>query len=104
MPYIKKNDRSRLDRDIHELSESIICAQSQVNDRHGLANYAITRVLLQSLRPECGWSYSSLSSARAVFLDALLEFDRRLMIPYENKKIKENGDVLEYHMEYPCVM
>jgi hypothetical protein len=101
MPYIKKIQRSQLDFEIHQLSESIRRIQSQLIDRPGLVNYAITRVVLQSLKPEGGWSYHSISRALGVLRDAEAEMRRRLMDAREDEAIKENGDVIEYEREYP---
>lgn len=40
-----------------------------------------------------GISYAKLSSVRAAAQDAADEWYRRVMAPYEDKKITENGDV-----------
>jgi hypothetical protein len=96
MPYIKKSDRDKLDFNIQEMVYSIDDLHRDVIDRPGLVNYTITRIVARSLEPEDGWGYHSLSRAIAVLRDAATEMERRLMAPYEDQKIRDNGDVPEY--------
>ena len=87
----------------------------------GDANYCICRILLESMKPETGWSYHSLSDvvmacdaawnlvydvqreqkledaqvadAISVLGDVTTEIERRLLGPYEDKAILKNGDL-----------
>lgn len=87
----------------------------------GDANYCLCRILLESMKPETGWSYHSLSDVIAVvgqafnvvfdiqrdyalsdgdMLDATsvlddvgVEINRRLLGPYEDQAILKNGDM-----------
>lgn len=101
MPYIKKQQRSFLDRAIHELVQCIELSSDDPLQLCGPTNYVLTRIVAQTLKPASGWSYHSLSRAIAVLRDAATEMERRLMAPYEQGKRGENGDVPEYEYENP---
>ncbi len=60
-------------------------------DGVGELNYAITRLISNYLGPEM--DYARLNSITGVLHDVAVEFDRRVVAPYEDKKIQENGDV-----------
>ena len=76
MPYIKKERRE----EIEEL-ESI-----------GELNYFIT-TMCKSWLEQHGTSYTSINDVIGALECAKLEFYRRIAVPYEDIKIKENGDV-----------
>ncbi len=88
MPYIAEEQRWTVDDPINDLLEQI--------DRHGadaapgIVNYIITRLLLARF----GNSYRAYAMAVGVLETCKLEFYRRAVAPYEDKKIHENGDVL----------
>jgi len=87
MPYIAEEERETLDNNIELLANSI--------RNEGEANYAITRILCIA----CGISepkYSKINKAIGILECAKLEFYRRLS-SYEDIKIRDNGDVYEYH-------
>jgi hypothetical protein len=113
MPYIASQDRSSFisnpDCDFHlegnyldtTIDEVILHLQKLPEDkREGTANYIISRVVAGGLKPEGGWRYMWLNRAYGTFLSAAAEFNRRVMIPYENKCIKKSGDIPEYE-EFP---
>lgn len=56
----------------------------------GLLNYAITSLILRSC--ELG-SYTDLNQVVGVLECVKLEFARKKLNPYENRKCEENGDV-----------
>lgn len=58
----------------------------------GELNYLITR-MVHIWCAHHGVSYANLSAARGVLRDAHDEFYRKVMAPYEDKKIDENGAV-----------
>jgi len=92
MPYIKFSNRAALDVIVDGLVNrlrSIKCVQGDIN-------YIVTRVALEALKPETGWSYHSLSSAVAALKDAATEIERRLLGPYEDRAILKNGDMRCY--------
>lgn len=78
MPYIKKEKRFKP-------------GEPFLPSTPGEYNYAITLVCLKMLGPEP--KYEDYSRVVAALECAKLEFYRRSVAPYEDKKIKENGDV-----------
>ena len=79
MPYIKKKDRV----------DVIYCCGSA-----GELNYYITKVILNYLGS--GYNYQKINDAVGALEGAKLELYRRLAAPYEDLKIKENGDIEGY--------
>jgi hypothetical protein len=95
MPYIDQTSRQV------ELDGLIEALVSQINNhepdaRHGMVNYAMTKLVLNCLKPEDGWRYHALQKAYGVFHCAAAEFYRRLIAPYEDNAIMKNGDLYEY--------
>lgn len=87
MPYIKMEDRPKYDGLLGEL---IGILKSQPVERiDGELNYIITRILKEAYPLR----YFNLNRAMGVLECAKLEFYRRVAAPYEDIKIKENGDV-----------
>lgn len=79
MPYIHKSDRYRWD--------------DPLIPRHaGELNFAITTLCNKYLRAN-SLSYGEINTIIGVLECAKQEFYRRIAVPYENIKIKENGDV-----------
>lgn len=93
MPYIKQKVRDQIDP---ILSNFIKQLRTDVNldypelEHDGAVNYIITK-LLKELYPR--GSYYFLNRALGVLTAVQLEYYRRVVAPYEDKKIKENGDV-----------
>jgi hypothetical protein len=85
MPYIKTNDRIKLDELIEQLSENI--------GSSGELNYVVTKLLHLEVRDGGGLNYENLNRLMGVMECAKSEFYRQVVVPYENKKIEENGDV-----------
>ena len=94
MPYTSQKDRNNVDAEIDELLEQIKITPS--GKTKGCCNYVISRLVAAAMKPEEGWNYAALSSARGIFTDAGEEFARRLMAPYEDEAINKNGDIPEY--------
>lgn len=80
MPYIKQEDRKGW--------------LIPIADSPGTLNYFFTCAAIAYVN-EKGKSYTTLSEALSAFEAAKLEFYRRAVVPYENKKIEENGDVYD---------
>ncbi len=87
MPYIKEPNREAIDPHIQPLTEQI----ANVGD----LNYAITRVFMRFLLAK-GVNYENINAVSGVLQKALVEFDARVARPYEDLKLKQNGDVPEY--------
>lgn len=88
MPYIDNGYRKELDKDI----DSLVRTLNKWRDgskMDGCVNYIVSR-LLKGVYPE---SYFDYNRAIGVLECAKLEFYRRVVSSYEDKKIKENGDV-----------
>jgi hypothetical protein len=79
MPYIAKDRRAELDPMVHPTTP-------------GELNYCITMVVVDYLRSK-GLSYGTVNDIVGALEGAKMEFYRRVAIPYEDKKIQENGDV-----------
>lgn len=58
----------------------------------GELNYSITIILSTYLQMN-GLSYTTINDIVGALEGAKLEFYRRIALPYEDEKIKENGDV-----------
>jgi len=96
MPYIDKFARDFLQQHIWDLQEIIKEVDGGSQASAGTANYVISSIIADVMKPTTGWTYSSLSRALAVFRDAEAEMRRRLLDPYEDKAIERNGDIPEY--------
>jgi hypothetical protein len=79
LPYISKQDRKELDR-------------GRSNGSPGELNYAITKLCLEYIS---NWSkrYQNYNDVIGALESCKLEFYARAVRPYEDEKIKENGDV-----------
>lgn len=109
MPYVKKAEREKLDEIVDALVTQIKTCSFEDRTTHdakaigpnahchplldyaGRLNYVITRLAIALLLPyKKYWAYALI---RGVFQDASDEMYRRLVAPYEDEKIAENGDV-----------
>ncbi len=84
MPYIKKETRDLYSEEIEKLHHVI--------DYKGDLNYVISE-LVGKLILRTGMSYTNASEWIDAVHDAECELRRRLLDPYEDIKIMENGDV-----------
>lgn len=92
MPYIKPEDRPKFDRAIQILAQNI--------ETPGELNYVITKLCHSAAHGTPsdvdGGSelcYSRINSVVGTLECVKQEFYRRVAVPYEDKKIEENGDV-----------
>lgn len=88
MPYIPQKDKERFYATLASLYNTI--HNSGISN--GELNYLIT-TLAQYYLEKHGTSYNTISDVIKAMECAKLEFYRRVVIPYEDQKIKENGDV-----------
>lgn len=84
MPYIKLVDRDRYD----ELIEAL--ARQLINRPCGDVNYVISSLLDKLIEPV---SYTGINDMIGVLECVKQEYYRRVAAPYEDKKIRQNGDV-----------
>ncbi len=90
MPYIKQTQRRVLDKQpVEEVANHIA-----LDSIAGEFNYVISTIASELVQTY-GHSYKVMSAIRAAMNDASDEFYRRVMAPYEDEKITENGDVYE---------
>lgn len=88
MPYIKPERRERLDAKIEELVQVV-----DLNHREGELNYIVTR-LFWELKGE--GKYHDFNELIGAVECAKMEFYRRKLAPYEDEKIKVNGDIKSF--------
>lgn len=86
MPYIKQDRRDWL----YELDGGNLCP-FQVTSA-GELNYLIT-IAITSYISSKKLSYQTINDIVGAIEGAKLEFYRRIVVPYEDNKIKDNGDV-----------
>jgi len=87
MPYIKKADREQIAPVLDALLAEINCVTPA-----GELNYIITRIMHKAHNATIN-GYARYNEIIGALECAKLELYRRKIVPYENKKIKENGDV-----------
>lgn len=61
-------------------------------DNAGELNYTITRLLIEYMTHK-GHSYQTFNDISGAMTECLAEFRRRVIVPYEDGKILENGDI-----------
>lgn len=80
MPYIKQEDRDNL------------YYEATVPSNAGELNYLITTIIDEYFL-ENGGRYAQVNDIIGALEGAKLEFYRRIVAPYEDEKLDENGDV-----------
>jgi len=89
MPYIKQEDREKFENSLNLLKKDI-CS----DDSKGELTYILYSISLDWIKKK-GKSYTSISSGISSLTDAAEELRRRELNPYEDVKLKENGDIDE---------
>jgi hypothetical protein len=92
MPYIKKDDREYLDELLEVLADDRVSGRSITTP--GELNYVITRICLNFINHRK--NYASYNAVIGVLECAKQELYRRAVSVYEDKKIKENGDLDDF--------
>lgn len=88
MPYIKQEDRDKLDPIINLLRKELNALPDE--KFYGCLNYTIT-----TLVKNFGYSYFTYNNLIGVLECVKLELYRKAIAKYEDKKAQENGDVYE---------
>ena len=83
MPYIKLDLRENFDIDIDTIAGQI--------QNSGDLTYVIYKLLLKTLPKK--YNYANLAHNMGVISCVKEEFYRKIVAPYEELKIKENGDI-----------
>lgn len=89
MPYIDEMSRIRLDPAV--VAADRVCVRSP-----GELDYLVTNLVIQFFQHNGGENFTNYAQTAGVLLLVILEFYRRVGIPYENKKKAENGDVFPH--------
>ena len=82
MPYIKQVDRPNMD-DVYEM---MISAMVKAN---GDLNYILFKFCKYQVKP----SYNNYKNFCGELRQCATEIERKILAPYEDSKIEENGDV-----------
>ena len=91
MPYIPKEDRPEIDKNIEPLAEVVKKGAGKYGgDYEGILNYTITKLVLLVL-PER--RYKHVARITGVLENVKQEFYRRFAAKYEDEQIEKNGDV-----------
>lgn len=85
MPYIKQEERERFARVLERLNEVSIRSAGELN-------FLVTSVVHHYLQ-QFPKSYGVYNDAIGALEAAKLELYRRQVVPYEDIKIQENGDL-----------
>jgi hypothetical protein len=88
MPYIKRERRDEVDPTEPKISAIF----HQQAENVGELNFQITRLCIDYVKRK-GLCYDTVNAVRGVLGCVTDEFYRRMAAPYEDTKIKENGDV-----------
>ena len=83
MPHIDPKKRPHIDIPLKKVYPQLVDS--------GDANYAVTRIL-QSQLPK-NPRYEDYNRVMGIAVCALLEFYRKAVVPYEDQKAHDNGDV-----------
>ncbi len=87
MPYINKGSRKRLEADLNHLITNL----NMYSFDEGELNYVISRMLNASFQVRR--KYSEANKLIGILECVKQEFYRKQVVPYEEEKIKENGDI-----------
>jgi len=90
MPYVKQNKRVLFARIIDAVRTQFKGFEKEIDK--GDINYIITCIMKEYINIK-GKSYSTSNDLVGILECAKLELYRRFIAPYEDEKIKENGDV-----------
>jgi len=84
MPYIPQDARKIFDKHIREIARNL--------QTPGELNYVISKII-NLLLVHKGVNYNQLNEIVGAMECAKLELYRRIAVPYEDEKIKSNGDI-----------
>lgn len=85
MPYINRDRQS-------DFEELVKMARQQRIDNPGELNYLFSAMVLEFLRQH-GFNYTQMNAVVGVYECAKDEFQRQVLHPYENEKMKQNGNI-----------
>lgn len=101
MPYIKEENRQYLDKYIKEMTEALKLKDDMSNTEIasvlGDINYCFSRIIGGIIDDV---TYPKVAMITGVLENIKQEFYRRIAEPYEDLKIKQNGDIKEYKRSF----
>jgi len=92
MPYITKIDRKKYEKAIDDIVLQLNLSGMDGFYPAGDLNYIITTIIKKTLDRQ-GERYQTLNAVVGSLECCKLELYRRLISPYEDTKVKSNGDV-----------
>jgi len=92
MPYIKKEDRKRIEVLSVDQPHEVVGIYTYDIQTAGELQYAMA-VMFKSYIARKGLRYQNCNDVMGALAGAQMEFYRKTVVPYEDVKIKENGDV-----------
>ncbi len=96
MPYISEIQRNYVDEELDALIKNLIEMDNE-DMLPGMVNYCISKMLWSLCgkgHPEGVRRYHRMNAMIGALQCAQLELYRRVIAPYEDKKIKESGDII----------
>jgi len=94
MPYIEPNDRKKYDLAIEKIVDQLNISGITGFYPVGELNYIISTIIKKTLDRQ-GLRYQTVNAIIGALECCKLELYRRIAIPYEDEKIKLNGDVYD---------
>ncbi len=95
MPYIKQEQRPELEKLVDEISAKIIeLHQKTGNSRGALVNFTISELMRSVWKDP---RYADMAEARSALQEAHDEYGRRVIGPYEDLKIAQEGDIRNFN-------
>lgn len=101
MPYISEDERPELDRSVDAMVDAILFDVKpeemwELPKLLGRINYCFSRVAAHLTFDKGDVSYRNVAMITGVLENIKQEFYRRVASSYEDRKIRENGDIFEY--------
>jgi len=87
MPYINQEYRESLDEVVSIMLDKGV-------EPNGTLNYVLFKFCKEYFKHRSQESYNTLKNFIGELNESAAEIRRRILFPYEDKKIEENGDVL----------
>lgn len=93
MPYLRSEQRAKLDPLIKALADEINKLSKEKGEAHafaGLLDYSFTKLILQTVPEQRYWAYTLVEG----MLNGLSkEFNRRVVSPFEETQKEQRGDI-----------
>ena len=95
MPYINKKQRENLEPLVDLIAAEIMRVHKETGTARGaLTNFTISEILHSVFRDP---RYADMAEARSALQESHDEYARRVIGPYENMKIAQEGDIRNFN-------